>query len=108
MYTDNGNQNSKDPAKRNFYVPSRMELRMGRRERRYFWGCPGGAAVTVIKIHSMRTKDALEKVIEAYNQEVRCGFRTILRVIHGYGSSLVGGMIRLILGAHPAGHKIRF
>jgi hypothetical protein len=61
-----------------------------------------------LDLHGLRLRDALNKVFLVYNQEVRSGFRTRIRVIHGYGSSGVGGVIRLVLREQLASHGVRF
>jgi hypothetical protein len=61
-----------------------------------------------IDLHGMTLRDALVKVLVLYNQEVKSGFKTRIRVIHGYGSSGVGGVIRVILREQLASHGVRF
>lgn len=62
-----------------------------------------------VDLHGMRTRDAIELFIAQYNRIVSQGGDR-LEVVHGYGSSGVGGDIRgalrALLDAYP--HKVRY
>ena len=62
-----------------------------------------------LDLHGMRTKDAIDRFISDYNKAVRLGVDR-LEVVHGYGSSGVGGDIKdaltALLDAYPG--KVRY
>jgi len=62
-----------------------------------------------LDLHGMRTKDAIDRFISEYNKAVRLGVDR-LEVVHGYGSSGVGGDIKdaltALLDAYPG--KVRY
>ncbi|HOA15118.1 MAG TPA: Smr/MutS family protein [Bacillota bacterium] len=62
-----------------------------------------------LDLHGMRTRDAVERFISEYNRAVREGADR-LEVVHGYGSTGVGGDIKAalaaLLDAYPG--KVRY
>jgi Smr domain len=61
-----------------------------------------------IDLHDLTVEEALRHFISAYNALVGGGFRGRIEVIHGYGSSGEGGVIRRKLRAFLAAHADRF
>jgi DNA-nicking Smr family endonuclease len=61
-----------------------------------------------IDLHRFTAAEALREFVRFYNHCVRSGYRGRIEVIHGYGSSGTGGVIREHLRQYLAGHVETF
>jgi DNA-nicking Smr family endonuclease len=61
-----------------------------------------------IDLHNLTVPEALRQFVRSYNASVRSGYRGRLEVIHGYGSSGVGGSIREELRKYLRAHAAVF
>jgi hypothetical protein len=61
-----------------------------------------------IDLHGFTVKDALDEVVYQYNAELIWGSKNNLYVIHGYGSTGVGGIIRRTLRMYLASRNVTF
>ncbi len=63
-----------------------------------------------IDLHGLQAFEALQKFIEFYNRQIKSGNRSPINVIHGYGSTGEGGIIRKRLRNFLANHsdKLKF
>jgi dsDNA-specific endonuclease/ATPase MutS2 len=57
-----------------------------------------------IDLHSFTVAEALREFVRFYNACVRSGYRGRIEIIHGYGSSGAGGVIREELRKYLAAH----
>jgi DNA-nicking Smr family endonuclease len=58
-----------------------------------------------IDLHERRVPEAWREFVRSYNACVRSGYRGRLEVIHGYGSSGVGGSIKQELRKYLKAHE---
>ena len=58
-----------------------------------------------IDLHNCTVPEAILEFVRFYNSCVRSGYRGRVEVIHGYGSSGVGGTIKNELRAYLAAHE---
>jgi hypothetical protein len=61
-----------------------------------------------IDLHDLTVDEAIRKFVDAYNAIVASGYRGRVEVIHGYGSSGEGGVIRRKLRSFLAANRDRF
>jgi hypothetical protein len=61
-----------------------------------------------IDLHQCTVAEAIREFVHFYNACVRSGYHGRIEVIHGYGSSGVGGAIRLQLRHYLAAHAEKF
>jgi dsDNA-specific endonuclease/ATPase MutS2 len=61
-----------------------------------------------IDLHNLTVPEALREFVRFYNSCVRGGYRGRVEVIHGYGSSGVGGSIREELRKYLRAHAAVF
>ncbi len=60
-----------------------------------------------IDLHGLTADDALATFVERYNRMFAEGYRGRIEVVHGYGSSGTGGVIRRRIRAFLAAHRDR-
>ena len=58
-----------------------------------------------VNLHSLTVAEAIREFVRFYNACVRSGYRGRLEVIHGYGSSGSGGVIREELRRYLKAHE---
>jgi dsDNA-specific endonuclease/ATPase MutS2 len=61
-----------------------------------------------IDLHNCTVSEAIGQFVRFYNGCVRSGYRGRIEVIHGYGSSGVGGVIKQELRKYLAAHSETF
>jgi len=61
-----------------------------------------------IDLHGLTVDDAIRTFVDRYNALFADGYRGRIEVIHGYGSSGEGGVIRTKLRSFLAAHRDRF
>jgi hypothetical protein len=61
-----------------------------------------------IDLHGFTVEEALREFVASYNRMFESGYRGRIEVIHGYGSSGEGGVIRRKLRSYLATHSDRF
>lgn len=61
-----------------------------------------------IDLHGLTVPEAIAEYVGAHNRLMARGYRGKVEVIHGYGSSGEGGVIREKLRAFLAAHRDRF
>jgi len=57
-----------------------------------------------VDLHNCTVPEAIREFVRFYNSCVRSGYRGRVEVIHGYGSSGVGGTIKQELRSYLAAH----
>ena len=61
-----------------------------------------------IDLHGMTWAEAREAVVEAYNESVADGSFDTLDIVHGYGASGLGGVLRTALRTFLTTHGVYF
>ena len=61
-----------------------------------------------IDLHGLTEQGAIRKLIQDYNAYVRSGGRDPIWIIHGYGSSGRGGVLKQAIGRYLAANAGRF
>ncbi len=61
-----------------------------------------------IDLHGLTVEEAIRKFVTSYNALFESGYRGRIEVIHGYGSSGEGGVIRRRLRSFLAANRARF
>jgi dsDNA-specific endonuclease/ATPase MutS2 len=61
-----------------------------------------------IDLHNLTVTEAIKEFVRFYNSCVKSGYRGRIEVIHGYGSSGVGGSIRQELRKYLKAHDETF
>lgn len=65
---------------------------------------PSRPATKSIDLHRFTVAEALREFVRFYNACVRSGYRGRIEIIHGYGSSGTGGVIREELRKYLSAH----
>ena len=65
-------------------------------------------ATRQIDLHDLTASEAIAEFAATYNRWFAAGYRDRIEIVHGYGSSGVGGVIRKRLRAFLATHSDRF